>query len=70
MYVSIFVNLYLHMCIFLFSSYLYMFVCCCLCVLEAYVTKTNSLYAQAYLAIKLFLILILKCMLFFIEYRP
>ncbi len=25
---------------------------CCLCELEAYDTKTNSLYAQAYLAIK------------------
>ncbi len=29
--------------------------CCCLCILEACDTKTNSLYAQTYLAIKLFL---------------
>ncbi len=45
------------MCVFLFSSYFLLSVCCCLCVLEACDTKTNSLYAQAYLAIKLFLIL-------------
>ncbi len=36
---------------FLFSSFL-LYVCRCLCELEAYDTKTNSLYAQAYLAIK------------------
>ncbi len=47
-------------CLFIFT-YVYFFmlilfllsVChCCLCELEAYDTKTNSLYAQAYLAIK------------------
>ncbi len=38
--------------IFLFSSYFYCLCRCCLCELEAYDTKINSLYAQAYLAIK------------------
>ena len=33
--------IYLPICKSLFFSS----VCCCLCVLEAYVTKTNSLYA-------------------------
>ncbi len=45
--------------VYFFNLILYVFsVCSCLCVLETYVTKTKSLYAQTYLAIKLFLILI------------
>ncbi len=51
-YFSIFVYLNLRMCIFLFSSYFIL----SLCVL---VTKTNSLYAQAYLTMKLFLVFFL-----------
>ncbi len=47
-----FVYLYLHMCFF-YSHLIFLSVChCCLCELEAYYNKTNSLYAQAYLAIK------------------
>ncbi len=41
------------MCIFFILILFLLSVCrCCLCELEAYDTKTNSLYAQAYLAIK------------------
>ncbi len=44
--------IYLYIIFFLFSSYFYCLCRCCLCELEAYDTKINSLYAQAYLAIK------------------
>ncbi len=40
------------MCIFYFHLILLSVCRCCLCELEAYDTKTNYLYAQAYLAIK------------------
>ncbi len=44
---------YLYLCIFFILILFLLSVCrCCLCELEAYDTKTNSLYAQAYLAIK------------------
>ncbi len=64
--IYLFFNIFFNFCLFIFT-YVYFFililfllsVCCCLCVLEAYVTKTNSLYVQSYLAIMLFLILIL-----------
>ncbi len=52
-FVSIIIILFIYICVFfLFSSYFYCLCRCCLCELEAYDTKTNSLYAQAYLAIK------------------
>ncbi len=48
--------IYVYMCVFLFSSYFLLSLCCFyLCVLEACDTKTNSLYAQTYLAIKVIL---------------
>ncbi len=39
------------MCIFILILFLLSVCRCCLCELEAYDTKTNSLYVQAYLAI-------------------
>ena len=49
---------------YLFTSYFLLSVCCCcLCVLEACDTKTNSLYVQTYLTIKLFLTLICVCVI-------
>ncbi len=43
----------LYICVFFILILFLLSVCrCCLCELEAYDTKTNSLYAQAYLAIK------------------
>ncbi len=52
--------LFFYFCVFIFT-YVYFYshltfivCCCCLCALEACDTKTNSLYAQAFLAIKLF----------------
>ncbi len=51
--IIIIIILFIYICVFfLFSSYFYCLCRCCLCELEAYDTKTNSLYAQAYLAIK------------------
>ncbi len=59
-YIQSFVSIIIIIIIILFI-YIYIFfililfllsVCRCLCELEAYDTKTNSLYAQAYLAIK------------------
>ncbi len=49
--------LFIITCVFLFSFFIFycLCCCCCLCVLEACDTKTNSSYAQTYLAIKLFL---------------
>ncbi len=54
MFQLFFVCLFIYICVFfLLSSYFLLSACrCCLCELEAYDTKTNSLYAQAYLAIK------------------
>ncbi len=53
-FIFLFLCIYIYICVFLFSSYFYCLCCCCLCALEACETKTNSLYAQAFLAIKLF----------------
>ncbi len=54
----LFLSFYIYICVCFYSHPIFLLsVCCCLCVLEACDTKTNSLYAQAYLAIKLFLIL-------------
>ncbi len=50
--VSIFTCVFFILILFLLSV-----CCCCLCELEAYDTKTNSLYAQAFLVMQLFLIL-------------
>ncbi len=51
--IIIIIILFIYICVFfLFSSYFYCLCRCCLCELEAYDTKINSLYAQAYLAIK------------------
>ncbi len=43
---------YLYLFFFILILFLLSVCRCCLCELEAYDTKTNSLYAQAYLAIK------------------
>ncbi len=45
--------LFIFTCVFFILILFFLSVCrCCLCELEAYDTKTNSLYALAYLAIK------------------
>ncbi len=53
-YVSIIIIfLFIYIYVYFFLILFLLSVCrCCLCELEAYDTKTNSLYAQAYLAIK------------------
>ncbi len=53
-YIQSFVSIIIIIIIYFFILILFLLsVCrCCLCELEAYDTKTNSLYAQAYLAIK------------------
>ncbi len=51
--IIIIIILFIYICLFfILILFLLSVCCCCLCELEAYDTKTNSLYAQAYLAIK------------------
>ncbi len=51
--IIIIIILFIYICFFFILILFLLSVCrCCLCELEAYDTKTNSLYAQAYLAIK------------------
>ncbi len=44
--------IYIYICVFFIIILFVLSVCRCLWELEAYDTKTNSLYVQAYLAIK------------------
>ena len=50
-----FLFIYIYMCIIILVLFVLSVCCCCLCALEACDSRTNSLYAEAYLAIKLFL---------------
>ncbi len=50
--IIIIIILFIYIYIFFILILFLLSVCRCLCELEAYDTKTNSLYAQAYLAIK------------------